>query len=259
MSESMKNQLLLTPKIPTGGRSVLPNGKNPAPFVWALLIVPAIAFAIAFADPRIGFKLFMGSAGITMLMLVVALYLRSRSLRTGNIRIVESGSLQFVPSGTIRVGAVAIAIGFLIPAIASLIISLLDLPTQQGFSRLIVVGPYVLAALGIWLLVKEVLSERTPAGLQVDAEGLRGVRGTKQVDLRWDDLENAAAFGKHGPKLMLLTRQQGPIILDSHYLGSDPAIVAEVIEYFKTHPTQRALLSDGASAINTVEQVAAKR
>lgn len=251
----MTKARLLTPDISTGGRSVFPKGKNPAPFVWALLIVPAVAFAIAFADSRIGFKLFMASVGITMLILVVALYFRSRALRSGTIRIADEGELRFVPPGVIRAGNMGVAIAFLIPAVASLIITLLDLPTQQGFSRLTVVGPYLLAAVGIWLLVKEVLSERTPAGLQVDADGLSGVRGTKRVDLRWEDLENATAFGRHGPKLMLLSRNQGPLILESHHFGSDPAIVAEVIEYFKANPTQRAQLVDGAAAIRTVETV----
>lgn len=251
----MTNTLLLTPKISTGGRSVFPKGKNPAPFVWALLIVPAIAFAIAFADSRIGFRLFMASAGITMLTLIVALYFRSRTLRTGNIRIAASGELRFVSPGSIRIGAVAVAIAFFIPAIASLIITLLDLPTQQGLTRFTTVGPYAVAAVGLWLLVKEVLSARTPVGLRVSAEGLYGVRGTKRVDLHWDDLENATAFGRQGPKLMLLTKNKGPIVLDSHHLGSDPAIVARVIEYFRTNRTQRAQLSDGAAAIRTVEAV----
>ncbi|SJN46068.1 hypothetical protein FM104_14530 [Microbacterium esteraromaticum] len=148
-----------------------------------------------------------------------------------------------------------VAIAFLIPASASLIITLVDLPTQQGFSRFTAVGPYVLAALGLWLLVKEILSARTPAGLQVDAEGLSGVRGTKQVHLRWDDLESAAAFGRHGPQLMLLTSNQGPIALEAHHFGSDPAVVARIIEYFRVNPTQRAQLNDGAAAIRTVEMV----
>ncbi|MGO1735205.1 MAG: hypothetical protein ACTHZ9_02635 [Leucobacter sp.] len=251
----MAQTRLLTPNIVTDGRSVSPNGRDATPFIWVLLVVPTIAFAIALADSNIGFKLFMASSGVTMLVLVIGLYLRSRALRAGEIRIEASGELRFMPSRSVRVASVGVAIACFVPAAATLIVNVLGLPTQSGYTRSTITLPFALALLGVWLLIQAILSARTPAGLRVGPYGIQGVRGSKRVHLGWDDLVSASPFGKHGPKLMLLTEDRGAIIIDSHRTGSDPAIVARIIEYFKANPMQRAQLSDGAAAIRILEAI----
>lgn len=251
----MTQKRILAPKIWTDGCSVSPNGRAATPFIWVLLVVPAIAFAIALADNNIGFKLFMTSSGVAMLALIIGLYLRSRALRPGEVRIEATGELRFTPPNAIRVATVGVAIACLVPAAVSLIVNVLSLPTQSGYTRSTITLPFVLALLGLWFLIRVIWSSRTPAGLRVGPGGLQGVRGSKRVHLGWDELVSASPFGKHGPKLMLLTENQGAIIIDSHHTGSDPAIVARVIEYFKANPTQRAQLSDGTAAIRILEVI----
>ncbi|WP_161937428.1 hypothetical protein [Leucobacter sp. G161] len=45
----------------------------------------------------------------------------------------------------------------------------------------------------------------------------------------------------------------GSIVLDAHHLGSDPAIVADVIELYRKRPGERKRLADGVGAISAVE------
>lgn len=241
------------PNIDTDARSVFVNGKSPTPAILGLLVVPVIVLAIALADSRLGFKLFMASASFVLLTLVVALFVRGRALRTGEVHIDVSGPLRFIPSRAMRVVGIAVALACLVPAAVALLIAGLDLPAQQGFTRFTTLGPYVLAVVGLWLLAQEIWSMRLPLGLRVDSTGLRGVRGGKRVDLEWSDLVSATAFGRHGPKLLLLTANQETIVFDAHHIGSDPAIVARVIEHFKAHPAQRSQLNDGVAAIRRVE------
>lgn len=255
MKKPMAKEQRLTPKISVDGRSVFARGKDPGPIIWCLLLVPAFAFVIALVDTRLGFKLFMGSIGIAMLAGVIALSLRSRALRAGEICIETPGALRFIPPRSLWVGNVVVAFACLLPGAVSVIIIVMDLPTQRGLTKSTTVGPYVLVVIGLALLIQTIWSTRTPVGLSVHPEGLRGVRGTKRVDLRWDDIESVSPFGHHGPKLLLITANHDAIIIDSHHTGSDPAIVARVIEYFRKNPLQRTQLRDGAAAINIVETV----
>lgn len=252
----MTDTLLLATSIPTGGRSVFPKGRDTAPLIWVLLLLPVIGFGIALADPRPGFTLFMGAAGFAMLVLVLALYLRGRALRAGRIRIAANGGLHFLPPRSIRVGAVAVALAIMVPAVSTALISVLGLPMQASSSRFTTVGPYALGLLSLGLLAQVLFSFRTPAGLRVTLSGVRGVRGAKRVELAWNELLSASAPGPHGPKLALLTRSQGVILIDAHQLGSDPAIVAAVLNYYRAHPGERSGLSDGAAAVRGVEPLA---
>ena len=49
------------------------------------------------------------------------------------------------------------------------------------------------------------------------------------------------------------------VAVDAHYLGSDPAIVAAVIQHYLDRPGQRSLLGDGVEAIRAVELASPRR
>lgn len=244
---------LFAPRIPTGRRSVFPKGKDVAPVIRVLYLLPLGAALIAVADDRLGFRLFMAGLAATTLLLVAALQLWNRALRAGSVRVVTSGPLRFVPPPYLRPLFAIVAIAFLIPAVVSLVVALLGLPTMGGSTRFTTVLPYLLAVVSLVSLVRLLWSMRTPAGLRVDAEGLSGVRGSKRVQLAWNDLDGALAPGPHGPTLALLTRTHGPISIDAHHIGSDPAVVAGVIQHYLDHPAQRFRLEDGMGAIRAVE------
>lgn len=255
MAESRTPSVLLTPNIPTGKRPILPSSRRTGPILLGLSVVPAMSFIIAAVDTRIGFQLLMVSLGITMLVLIVGLQLRLLGLRAGAVRIDASGTLRFVPPGSHWLAVVAVPIAFLVPVIVFILIAVLQLPTQMFSSRLLQGAPFLLAAVSLGSFAHIAWSMRFPAGLRLGVEGLSGVRGSRRVEVGWGDILNVSPVGPHGPKLMLLIRDSRPIVIDTHHLGSDPAIVAEVIEFFRTRPSLRAQLSDGRAAIRAVEAI----
>lgn len=244
--------LVLEPNIPTGNRSVFSKGKPPTPFIFGLSLLPAMGFGIALSDDRLGFKLFAVGIAVAMMMLVVALYLWTQALTAGVIRIDATGPLRFVPPAYLRKALIAIALGFLVPGGISLVVSLLDVPALPGGSTFTTALSYVLAVVTFVVLARLARSARVAEGLAVGPDGLSGVRGASSFEITWDDLVSASTVGDHGPKFALLTKSKGEIEVDAHHLGSDPAVVVKIIEYFRQNPTERQLLNDGAAAIGAV-------
>lgn len=253
MTDSRPRTVLLRPTIPTDGRPILPNGGPSSVLFLALCLVPAIAIAIAVVDTRSGFQLFMGSLAATMSVLIVALYFRMRGLRAGAIRIDAEGGLRFAPPRSHRVSLIAVPLSLLLPVAAMLSIRVLDLPTQASSSRLMAAMPFVLTAVAAGSLALVAWSMRVPAGLRVSEHGLVGVRGSKPVDLGWDDILGASPAGQHGPRLRVRSAAGGDVIIDCHHTGSDPAVVAAVIEFYRLRAALRRGLGDGRAAIQAVE------
>ncbi|WP_053353773.1 hypothetical protein [Leucobacter musarum] len=249
----MTRSRLYAPQVPTHRRSVLPNGREPSPIIWALYLLPAVPALVALADDRSGFRLFMASLALAALVLVTALLIWTRALSTGVVRVADTGSLRFVPPLSIPLAFAAVSIAFMIPGATLLLVTALGLPNQIGSTRLTQVLPYALIVLGAVSLLRQLWGLRTPLGLQLDAAGIRGVRGARRFDLPWDAIESAGAFGPHGPKLTIVNRDGGPIIIDTHHIGSDPAIVAEAIRWYAAHPEARDELATGAAALRAID------
>lgn len=239
----------------TASRSVFPRGRDTAPLLAVLSLVPAGAFGVAILDDRAGFRLFMSAAGLAMLVLVLGLGVRRRALRTGEIRISAEGTLRFRPSGVLMAMDFVVPLVLGLPALARAVVSLCGLPMMAGLTRFTTLSPYVLGALALGLLARALLGLCTPAGLRVDARGLHGVRGATVLDIPWDELDRSAPVGRSGPRVSFVTRAGGGVVVDAHYLGSDPALVAQIVEYYRTRPAERALLADGVAAVQAVQAV----
>lgn len=227
--------------------------RNPLPKLLGLCVVPVIGFTIAAVDSRLGFRLLMASLGMMMLVLIVALFLRTRGLRPGTIRVAAEGELRLMPSRGHRFGVVAVPLAMLLPVLALWAVGIFDLPTQESSSRLMALLPIALLATSLGSLAMVVWSMRIPTGMRIGAAGLAGVRGGGAISLRWDELRSVALLGEYGPKLVLTTRAGDAVVLDAHHLGSDPAIVADVVEHYRKRPSDRVQLADGCDAISTVE------
>lgn len=253
MTQPGSKTVLIRPVIPTGGRPILPNGGPPKALLLVLCVVPAIAIAIAAVDTRPGFQLFMASLAAMMIVLIAALYLRLLGLQAGAVRIAGDGGLRFSPPPSHRVGLVGVPLAALLPVAALGAISALNLETQASSSRLMFALPYVLTAVAVVSLARVAWSLRYPVGLKVSHEGLTGVRGGAPVDLAWDDILSASPSGEHGPRLRVLLRSGESVMIDGHHLGSDPAIVAAVIEFYRATRARRGELADGRAAIRAVE------
>lgn len=249
---------VLKPGITTGGRSVFPNGRDTAPFIWLLGAFPLIGIVVALADERSGLKLFMSGIAVTFLIMIVGLYARNRALRTGVIRIESDSELRFMPPPYLWIATLAVTVGLIIPGLTMVLIDVFDLPMMQLNTRLTTFVPLALGVGAIVAFAYQLWSSRVPAGLTVGPERINGVRGTKRASITWDELVMASTLGDHGPKLLLVTQAKSAVVIDAHHLGSDPAIVAAVLEYYRTHPRERARLSNGAEAIRAVADATRK-
>ncbi|WP_053385694.1 PH domain-containing protein [Leucobacter japonicus] len=249
----MTRSRLYAPNVPTHRRSVLPNGREPSTLVWALYLLPAIPTVVALADDRAGFRLFMASGALFAFVLATAMVVWTRSLTAGLVRVADTGPLRFVPPRSLPIAFTLVSVASLAPGAMMLLVTALGLPTQSGSTRLTQAFPVLLLALGLASLLRQLWGLRTPLGLQLNAEGIRGVRGARRFDLPWDAIESAGAFGPHGPKLTIVNRDGGPIIIDTHHIGSDPAIVAEAIRWYAAHPEARDELATGAAALRAID------
>lgn len=219
-----------------------------------LSVVPAIGFAVAAFDTRLGFRLIMASVGLIMCVMIVALLLRVRGLQPGVIRIDATGGLRFVPPRTHRAGLVAVPLSLLLPVGVLFWVRVAGLPTQASSSRFMASAPYVLLAVSLVSLALIAWSMRVPVGLRVGPSGISGVRGNGVLNLDWGDIASASPVGEYGPKLGLVTSAGDAVLIDAHHLGSDPAIVARILEFYRSRPARRAELEDGRAAITAVER-----
>ncbi|MBF4632864.1 hypothetical protein ITJ38_00420 [Agreia pratensis] len=167
--------------------------------------------------------------------------------------------LRFVARrGTRAIFPVTAVLG-LLPAVVSLVFELGGTPVAQQFSigRW---GPYGLGLLSLGWIVAQLVSLRTPPGLTITDRGLRGARGDRRVDLRWEELARVdVAGGDRGAKLLLSPVGCLPITIEPRWLGSDPNVVAPIIRHFLENPADRPLLAEPGAAIQRVEHALAAR
>ena len=103
-------------------------------------------------------------------------------------------------------------------------------------------------------LASQLWSLRTDPGLTLSEYGLRGVRGSRRVDLAWSDLASASVISEKGARLVLTLRAGGAIVIGAHHIGSDPNAVAPIIDFFLDHPEHRAVLATPMAALALVEE-----
>ena len=200
--------VLLRPSIPTGGRPTLPTGRNPAGMLLGLSVVPAIGFAVAAFDTRLGFRLIMASVGLIMCVMIVALLLlplaRSAARgdphrRDGRAPVCPSAlrtapglspsPLAAAPGGRAVLGSRGRT------ADAGELLTVHGVGTVRAARRVRSVSLALIA----W-------SMRVPVGLRVGPSGISGVRGNGALNLDWGDIASASPVGEYGgPKLGLVT------------------------------------------------------
>lgn len=244
------NTIARSPHIVDGSRSVHPQGRFPTAALVFLVALPLLPLLLAVVDTRPGFRLVMLSLAVYAAMLAVALAFWTRSLRERLVRISTTGPLRFTPDPRVRAALWLVSIFGLLPAVMNLFVQILGVPTMGG--RLLEWGPYVLGAVSLIGLGRQLVALRSPLGLLLDERGLHGVRGSASVETTWDDVGAVDPVGPHGPKLMIALAGRMPVVVDAHYLGSDPAAVAAVIAFFRDSPEHRHTLADGTAAMQTV-------
>ena len=93
-------------------------------------------------------------------------------------------------------------------------------------------------------------------GIGIDEHGVRTRVGLTALTLCWEELEAPELERRQNGLVLGLTAKRGRrSVLYPMYFGSDPVIVAEVIEFYRTHPGERHLLADPIAALARVVEI----
>ncbi|GMA36931.1 hypothetical protein [Demequina litorisediminis] len=228
-----------TPATATGAGS-------PALLYGAVGVAAAVAGGIAMGGDLLAQRL--TAAGVALALALALGYLRAlmHATSSGRVRVRTQGPLTFVPPTSLDRWPLLLAAVALLPAATALAIDASQFSDQGS----IWLGIFTLA--GFAWLVQQALARRTPVGLELADAGLRGVRGAASVDLTWEQVEGASAraSGKDG---VLVIAGSTAVTINGSRLGSDPAVIAAVIEHFRMHPEDRPLLATPREALRVVE------
>lgn len=230
----------------------------PAVGVGLLAVVTAIAVLLAALPGESGFRIVLGTIALFGAVSAAMLVPWTGAVAAGRVRVHgTTGVLRFVAPPAIPAGMFALAVIALAGGLVAVGLRLAGVPdvAQVGVGG---TGPYALGLVGLVWLAQQLWALRVPAGLTLDARGVRGARGTRHVDIPWDDLAAVDVVGTRGAKLVLTPRGGSPVMLDPHWFGSDPNLVAPVVEHFRVHPEDRAALVDGRAAIRLVEDAVSR-
>jgi hypothetical protein len=253
---------VLSPRVlPPGAERVPVNvpGLPPALGVGVLVAVAALGVGLAFLQSSPGARALFAAFSLWAVVSAVVLGPWTRAVSPGRIRVdTAAPGLRFVAPAVLPAGMLALALIALATGILALALEIAGVPgvSSVGVGR---VGPFALGAVGLGWLAVQLWALRTPAGLTLDPDGMRGVRSSHRIDIAWDDLESVSVVGGRAAKLVVTPRDGSPVLLDAHWSGSDPNLVAPIVEHFRTRAADRPALTDGRAAIRLVEEAVSRR
>ena len=200
------------------------------------------------------FRAYIASLGVLSLLILLYLHAVIVGAVQGRIRVAEGG-LRFVRTRSAATLPAALAAAGMIPGILSLVapawtgevfgLSALQDPLDLFLGVVTLAGP-------VWL-IQQAWALRLPPGLGVSALGLWGVRGGANLCLPWEDLDSASVVDSKTGARLVITSTVGSFTVQPYEIGSDPNLVAVIIEHFRTHPEGREALADADEAIRRVE------
>jgi len=250
------NSLLVRPRLDIQISVPLrPPGARPELAYLGLGAGAFVAGAMAVGGSGALYRTSMALMGV--IFCLALLYVRGlvRAADPGHVRVAE-GSLRFV-----RPASVAILPAAMSAAGAAFGVISLFAPAWSGerFGLSGGAGPMALwaGAVGVastvWLAM-QLWALRLPTGLAVSAAGLDGVRGGADARVAWEmiDAVHAEPSGT-GARLAITVTGGSVLALHAHEIGSDPNVVAAIIDHFLTHPEDREALSNARQAIRLVE------
>jgi hypothetical protein len=183
-------------------------------------------------------------AGVVILVTRLDNALAAREIRFESV----SGRLGFVGARGIWTGSLVLGIVGIVPGAAALLLR----ESTEPIRSVLPILAFSLLALG--LVMQQLRGLAAPTGLRLDVTGVRGVRGSKRLDFEWNEIAGASTQPSTGLAQLVVTSVDGSAVaIDPRYFGSDPNIVALVINYFVAHPDQRSALVDPKAALALVE------
>lgn len=178
-------------------------------------------------------------------------------LRDGRVRVTTTGPLRFLPSPLFRWLLFASSVALAAASVA-IVASWVHPDLQPIFSgRSYRRGSGVLLVLGsVVFLATQIAAVSRRGGLIIDEAGVRWPSTILVRRVAWDDIVTVRAEAR-GKRATILTLEENRRTWHVYPLGfgSDPQIVAEVIEYFRSHPDERPLLCDGPAALRRMAEL----
>lgn len=222
--------------------------------LFAMVVLPLGTFtALILLEAELSFKLFMACLFASVLLFFLALYLPIRGARRGLVRVADTGPLRFASPAAFGL----IVWSMLLIAVAGLTATLDQLTGSatipQGAGMLRFSGPVLLVA-GLLGLGGVVRATRKPTGLVLNREGILGEGPlVSTIRVPWNDLEIVELGTEKKTRVVRLYDGHGEMhVLKPILLGSDPVIIAEIIEYYRSHPGDRGHLDDPPAALALV-------
>lgn len=174
----------------------------------------------------------------------------------GRLRVDSGAPLRFRPPRGSRIALFGVGLF----ALAVSVLALLAGAERLARGESVLSNRYLIAQvpLGLGIFLWQVIGLWKKPGAWLEARGLSQGRIGSTWTLEWEDIARVLPMArKRGVRLALEDTAGGIHFLYSERLGSDPLIVAEVIEYFRTHPAERAVLNDPLAALALVGEVSA--
>ncbi|WP_188510817.1 hypothetical protein [Conyzicola nivalis] len=222
---------------------------RPGAAIAVLVAVLAVAAAFAVLADDAGLRLMMVAVGALVAVVGVAGIVHQNAVRDRIVRIDPGiAGLRFTGPASVHVLFLAAAVVGVVPGLIALSAGVPSGSRRGGLFFLLLSGIAL-----VWL-AQQLWALRTPTGLTLTEHGLRGVRGSKPVQLGWDELDHAEAVASKGAKLALHLRTGGVVEIEPRYTGSDANVVAPVINFFLAHPEHRSTLRTPRAALQLVEE-----
>lgn len=173
----------------------------------------------------------------------------------GRIGIRGDGAIRFASDRFLGVWAIIMVLCAM--AGLTLLALIVGSPTSLGGSLRALSFREIFLGLALCVLVVYPFHRGVPpVGIELHTDGVRTRKGLSRLFLPWDELlpPEIHMLSKN-PVLGLADTSGGAHIVYPIYFGSDPVIVAEVIEYYRTHPEDRHLLADPLAALERVVEL----
>ncbi|MDR2323048.1 MAG: hypothetical protein LBE60_15545 [Microbacterium sp.] len=196
-------------------------------------------------------RLMMLLHGVTILMFIPIIGSAFRTLRLNRIRCAQRGPLRLLPSVTVPLVTVLWTLVVAAAGVIGIIALFLPNPLPHGVGRL---SPVALIPLGIAFLGYLISRARLPRGLSVAPGGLTWTEGRTPMRFEWNSIGavSLATNARGGRCIRIHTTSGTRHDLAAGLLGSDPAVVGEVVQHFLDHPEERELLHDPDAALARV-------
>lgn len=247
------NAVRLTPRIVDPGAPSVPllvANYSPGPAIAVFGIGFAIGVGFAIFHPDVHFRVMMAAVGAVMGLLLAILIVLQNAMHVRTVRIDENyAGLRFVAPIALDILFWAIGVVGLVPGFVVM---------SGGGSQRGGIAFIVLSSIFVAWIAQQFWALRTPRGLTLTETGLIGVRGSASVSSTWDGVTGVELVYVRGARIVLHLRDGRTVTLDPRYTGSDPNVLATIVDYFLRHPADRAALADPRAAIALVESARAK-